>query len=165
MPGYERVQAELAAQDVNVRHGRAGSDGHFLDHVQQPQLVELFGFGIEPLATEQQRHHLSARRQLFQFVEAAAENHRQRATGNPQEKCRLPERNEISRPRGCGMDFDKDAAPKGEESPAERVNGNADDIDRRDDAWQRQQKQQDNLPAVDPRHFLPLKEVQAVCRS
>ena len=26
-------------------------------------------------------------------------------------------------------------------------------------AWQRQQKQQDNLPAVDPRHFLPFKEV------
>jgi len=57
------------------------------------------------------------------------------------------------------MDFDEDAAPKGEESPSERVNGYADDIDRRDDAWQRQQKQQDNLPAVDPRHFLPFKEV------
>ena len=127
--------------------------------MQQPQLFELFGFGIEPFAAQQQRNDMSARRELFQFVETAAENHRQRAASNAQEQGRLPERYEVSRARGGGMDLDKHAAPEGEESESDRVNDNADDIDRRDDARQRQQKQQNDLPAVGPRLFLPLKEV------
>jgi hypothetical protein len=65
---------------------------------------------------------------LPDFVETAATHHQQRAGGDPEEQFRLPERNEIGRPSGCGLDFDKDAAPESNESPGDGIDPDADDV-------------------------------------
>ena len=57
------------------------------------------------------------------------------------------------------MNLGKDASPEGKEGPGNGINAHADEVNRRHDARQRQQKQQNNLPAVGPSQFLPFKEI------
>jgi hypothetical protein len=38
-PAAKALIVSFVRQEINLRHGRAGGDGHFLDHVEQPALV------------------------------------------------------------------------------------------------------------------------------
>ncbi len=106
---------------------------------------------------------MAAGRQLPDFVETAAHDHQQRARGGPQEQFGLPKWNKVGNPRGCRMDFGKDASPERKESPGDGIDPNADDVNRSDDARQRHQKQQNDFPALCPRQFLPFKEIDRHC--
>jgi len=58
--GGEGVDAGFVAQHIDFRHGHAGGDGHFLDHVEQLALVGIGAVGIHRHAAHQHGHAAAA---------------------------------------------------------------------------------------------------------
>src|SRR5689334_3430524 len=74
MPGCKRVDAALIRQDVNLRHGNAGSDGHFLDDVQQLPFVRISRGRINQPSAEIRGYDAASLRKLCRFEKTAERN-------------------------------------------------------------------------------------------
>jgi len=88
--GRERIDARFPAQQVHRRHLHAGGQCHFLDHIQQLAFIRVRGVGVEQFAAEHLGDRAAAPGQLGGFGEAADDDHRQRAQGDPEQDLRVP---------------------------------------------------------------------------
>ncbi|OQB88778.1 MAG: hypothetical protein BWX84_02777 [Verrucomicrobia bacterium ADurb.Bin118] len=56
VPGGEGIDAVLLVHHVDLRHGHAGGEGHFLNHVAEPAFVGIGGVGRNEPAAKRFRH-------------------------------------------------------------------------------------------------------------
>ena len=56
----EGVDAVFVLEHVDLGHGHARSDGHFLDHVVQPTQRRIPGAALDAHTTQRTRHHRAA---------------------------------------------------------------------------------------------------------
>ena len=96
--GGEGVDAVLRVHDIDLRHGHAGGDGHFLDDIEQFAFVGIGRVRVDEPAAHHFRNHAAALGQRHGFIAAADEDDRQRAGGHAQEQLRVPQR-ELRLPR------------------------------------------------------------------
>jgi hypothetical protein len=77
--GGEGVDAVLLVHDIDLRHGHAGGDGHFLDDVEQLAFVGIGRVRFDEASAHHFRNHAAALGERHGFVGAADENDRQHA--------------------------------------------------------------------------------------
>jgi hypothetical protein len=89
--GGERVDALLRVEHVHRGHGHARGQGHLLDHVQQPALLEVARVGLDRPPAEQAAHGGAASAQGRDLVEGAGGDHGQGQGGDPDEGRQVPD--------------------------------------------------------------------------
>ena len=89
--GGEGVDAALVVEDIDLRHGDAGGDGHFLDDIEQLAFVQVGGVLIHQPPAHQSGHGAATGGQLVRLVGAAEKNHRQHAEGRAEKYGRVPQ--------------------------------------------------------------------------
>ena len=90
--GGEGVDAVLLVHDIDLRHGHAGGDGHFLDDVEQLALIGIVRVRIDGASAHHFRNDAAALGERQGLVGAADENDRQHAAGDAKKHLWIPER-------------------------------------------------------------------------
>ena len=101
-PAAKALMPLSLVEHIDLRHGHAGGDGHFLDDVEQLALVGIGGVRIDGPAAERFGHGAAAAGQLRRLRGAADDDDRQRAGGDAEE--------ELSGPTGRTAGFRREIA-------------------------------------------------------
>ena len=90
--GGEGVDAGLIVHDIDLWHGHAGGDGHFLDDVEQLAFIEVGGVGTDEASAERFSYGAAAAGERGNFIRAAEADDCEHARGHAEKNIRLPER-------------------------------------------------------------------------
>ena len=147
--GGEGVDARLVLHYIDRRHRRAGSQRDFLDHVQQPPLVQVAGLGVDEPSAHHERHRLAARGELRGFVDARQRDDADGNAGDNGEEFRLPGRIRV-RIHDAGMVSVATDEPQGDQHH---------DVDRHDNGHDGQDEIKDQPARSPPGDVLLFKKI------
>jgi len=141
------VDARFVIHHVDGRDGRAGSQGHLLDHVQQPAFGQVAGLRIDQPSAEHQRDRLAAGGELHDLVEAAQQDQPDRGQSHQREDIQMEER------------FGVGVRRPGPTAPGHRQRDQHHEVDRHDDRHHGQDEVENQPSRPAAGSVLLLKEV------
>jgi hypothetical protein len=89
--GGEGVDGGLVVEDVDAGHEDAGSEGHFLDDVEEAALGEIGGVRIDAASADALGDGRAAGGELVPLIEGSEADDGEGAEGDESEKFGLPE--------------------------------------------------------------------------
>ena len=89
--GGEGVDGGLVVEDVDAGHGDAGSEGHFLDDVEETALGEIGGVGFDPATADALGDGGAAAGELVPLIKRGEADDGEGAEGDEGQEPGLPE--------------------------------------------------------------------------
>ena len=89
--GGEGVDGGLVVEDVDAGHGDAGSEGHFLDDVEETALGEIGGVRVDAASADALGDGGSAAGELVPLIKGGEADNGEGAEGDEGEELGLPE--------------------------------------------------------------------------